>query len=57
MFATTIASEWVFWETGNVDILMFMQSLDRILWTAATGGVGIVLVAMLLAWRRTRAGG
>ena len=57
VFATTIASEWVFWETGNVDILMFTLSLDRMLWTAATGGVGIVLVAMLLAWRRTRAGG
>jgi CubicO group peptidase (beta-lactamase class C family) len=55
--AGTIGSEWVFWETGNVDIVLLMQSLERMLWTAAVGGLGILLVVMLLAWRRTRAGG
>ena len=56
--ATTIAGEWVFWETGNVDIFEFMVGLDRTLWRAAAGAVPIIVGAMLLArWRpRTTAG-
>jgi CubicO group peptidase (beta-lactamase class C family) len=55
LLATTIAGEWVFWETGNVDIFKFMVGLDRTLWRAAAGAVGIVVGAMLLARRRLKA--
>jgi hypothetical protein len=54
--ASSIASEWVFWETGNVDTVMLAQDLNRMMWTAAAGGAGIAVAAMLLAWRRHRAG-
>jgi CubicO group peptidase (beta-lactamase class C family) len=53
--ATTIAGEWVFWETGNVDVFEFMVGLDRTLWKAAAGAVGIVVGAMCLAWWRLKA--
>lgn len=52
--ATTIAGEWVFWETGNVDTFMFMVGLDRTLWKAAAGAVVIVVAAMFFAWRAVR---
>ena len=53
--ATTIAGEWVFWETGNVDVFEFMVGLDRTLWKAGAGAVGIVVGAMCLAWWRLKA--
>jgi len=52
--ATTIAGEWVFWETGNVDAFAFVVGLERTLSTAAAGAVGIVIAALLLARGRTR---
>jgi len=54
--ASTLASEWVFWETGNVDVLLLVQDLGRMLWTAAGGALAILLGALvLLARRRARA--
>jgi len=50
--ATKLAGEWVFWETGNADVFAFMVGLDRTLWKAAAGAVGIVAGAMLLAASR-----
>lgn len=52
--ATAIAGEWVFWETGAVDIFEFMVGLDRTLWRAAAGASCVVAAAMLLAWRKRR---
>jgi CubicO group peptidase (beta-lactamase class C family) len=55
--ASRIASEWVFWLTGRVDVLLIWVSLTGILWTAAGGGVAIVFLALVLSWRRSRARG
>ncbi|MCA9511903.1 MAG: beta-lactamase family protein [Myxococcales bacterium] len=53
--ATTIAGEWVFWETGNVDVFAFGAGagVERVLGRAVTGAAVIVVVAILAAqWRR-----
>jgi CubicO group peptidase (beta-lactamase class C family) len=54
--ATTLAGEWVFWETGNVDAFAFAVDVDRTLWKAAAGAAVIVVGAMLLAWRERAPG-
>ena len=54
--ATELASEWVFWQTGNVDVFMLRASADALLWMAVAGAIPIGLGALLLA-ARSRAGG
>jgi CubicO group peptidase (beta-lactamase class C family) len=56
LLATRLAGEWVFWETGNVDILAFSMSVPRMLRLMAIGGLAIILTAPTVAWliRRKR---
>jgi CubicO group peptidase (beta-lactamase class C family) len=54
ILATQIASEWVFWNVGKVDLLLFMIELDTTLTTLAAGWAAIILVAIVLGWRRRR---
>jgi CubicO group peptidase (beta-lactamase class C family) len=51
LLATRIAGEWVFWETGNIDLLMFQMSLGGMLRTVAIGWIVILLGALLVGWR------
>ena len=51
MLATKLASEWVFWNVGKVDLLLFMLELEHLLITLAAGWAIIVLLAIVLAWR------
>ncbi len=50
--ATKIASEWIFWNVGKVDLLLFMLELNDLLTTLAAGWAAIVVLAIVLAWRR-----
>lgn len=52
MLATEIAGEWLFWKTGNVDILTFASRLPTALAVFAVGLVAILLLGALLIWRR-----
>lgn len=44
--ATQLASEWVFWKTGNVDSLMFLMSFDSMLLWMIAGSL-IIVISML----------
>jgi CubicO group peptidase (beta-lactamase class C family) len=53
LLATTIAGEWVFWKTGNVDTLDFAAALPAALaWLA--GGLALILLAGVVAAMRLR---
>ena len=54
ILATKIASEWVFWSVGKVDLLLFMIELESLITTLAAGWVVIVLMALVFTWRRRR---
>ncbi len=55
LLATTVAGEWAFWETGNVDLLTITMSAPRMFRTVAFGSLAIVLAGLLAAWRSRRA--
>lgn len=52
--ATQIASEWVFWSVGKVDLLLFMMEFDRLVATLAAGWGVIIFLAIVFALRRRR---
>ncbi|MEQ9002365.1 MAG: serine hydrolase domain-containing protein [Pseudomonadales bacterium] len=57
LLATSLAGEWTFWKTGNVDSLAFAMALDRTLRTAGSGVLVIGLLALLAGghhYRRRR---
>lgn len=61
LLATQLASEWVYWETGNVDFLAFTMGIPGMLRLMMFGSVAIVLVVPAVAWsirrrRQTRIG-
>ncbi|MGB3627367.1 MAG: serine hydrolase domain-containing protein, partial [Henriciella sp.] len=49
LLATHLASEWVFWKTGNVDNLMFAEGIDGMIKTALTGVVILIVCGLLIA--------
>jgi CubicO group peptidase (beta-lactamase class C family) len=55
LLATEIAGEWVFWETGNVDLLTFTMSAPRMFRTVTYGALVILLAGFLATWRLRRA--
>ena len=55
LLATTVAGEWAFWETGNVDLLAITMSAPRMFRTVAFGGLAILLAGLFAAWRSRRA--
>ncbi len=54
LLATRLAGEWVFWETGELDILTVTMEAGRMLAVIAAGWLVIVIAAALLAWRGRR---
>lgn len=52
--ATRLGSEWVFWKTGHVGVLLLLSRLEHALVPGAAGAAAIVAASTLLAWRRTR---
>lgn len=55
LLATTVAGEWLFWRTGNVDFLMLTIGARAMLQTLATGWAAILLAGGCVAWLMTRA--
>ena len=54
LLATTLAGEWVYWQTGTVDFLMLAMAGRSIMSLIVGGSVAIVLAGLLLGWRTTR---
>ena len=55
LLATTIAGEWVFWQAGTIDFLMFTLVAERTIWIILFGWGLIILAALSIGWRRRRA--
>lgn len=57
MIATRLASEWVFWKTGQVDTLLFPMLLDRMIWNIIVGWIVVIAggIAFGLLTGKTRA--
>ncbi len=47
--ATKLASEWVFWKTGKVDIFLFSMLGDGLLWTIGIGWAVIIFIAIVFS--------
>ena len=54
LLATMLASEWVFWRTGNVDFLMVTYESGALLNALAAGWTAIIVAALLFGWRLRR---
>jgi hypothetical protein len=53
LLATSVAGEWIFWRTGNVDFLTLAMEIKPILTTLIAGWIAIVLVAFIAGvWLR-----
>ncbi len=50
--ASQVASDWVFWDTGNVDIFTINAGLTATLRTAGIGGAILFLLVFALGFRR-----
>jgi len=55
LLATTMAGEWLFWRTGNVDFLTLTIEAGSLLRVLAAGWIAIVLAASIVGWRSWRA--
>lgn len=48
--ATQIASEWVFWQSGEVDTLVLFMEARQTLKTLVIGGLAIIVVGISVSW-------
>ncbi len=55
LLATTMAGEWLFWRTGNVDFLTLTIEAESLLEVLAAGWIAILLAASIVGWRSWRA--
>lgn len=54
ILATKLASEWVFWKTGKVDLTLFTMLKDNMISRTGKGIIGIVILAILIGVVRYR---
>lgn len=54
LLATTLAGDWLFWNTGNVDYLLLTIDAKSLLKTLAAGWLAIVLIGVVAGWRMRR---
>lgn len=47
IMATKLASEWVFWKTGNVDTFLFPMLINGLVWTIGLGWVVIIVISII----------
>ena len=52
--ATTVAGEWVFWQTGVPDLLMLTLAARTLLAALVAGAVAIVMAGVFFGWRAGR---
>jgi CubicO group peptidase (beta-lactamase class C family) len=55
LLATIIAGEWVFWQTGTIDFLMFTFVAKKMIAIILIGWGVIALAALFVGWRRSHA--
>lgn len=55
LLATTIAGEWVFWQTGTIDFLMFTLVAKKMIAIIFIGWGVIIFAALFVGWRRSHA--
>ena len=55
LLATIVAGEWVFWQTGKIDFLMFTLVAKKMIAIVFIGWGLIMLMALFIGWRRSRA--
>lgn len=48
MLATHLASEWVFWRTGQVDSMLFAMQMDNMILTIAIGWIVILIGSLAI---------
>jgi CubicO group peptidase (beta-lactamase class C family) len=54
LLATRVAGEWVFWQTGTIDFLMFTLVAKKMITIIFIGWGIIILTALVIGWRRRR---
>jgi CubicO group peptidase (beta-lactamase class C family) len=54
LLATTVAGEWVFWQTGTIDFLMFALVAKKMITIVFIGWGAILITALFIGWRRRR---
>lgn len=54
LLATNLASEWVFWKTGKVDIMLFTMLKEPMVSTIGIGWIAIILLAIIIIITRYR---
>ena len=54
LLATKLGSEWVFWETGNVDFLMFLLQMETMLVVIGIGWAVILISLVGIYWYKRR---
>ncbi len=54
LIATQLASEWVFWKTGKVDITLFSMLKDQMVSIAGIGAISIIILILVIAIFRYR---
>jgi CubicO group peptidase (beta-lactamase class C family) len=54
LLATRVAGEWVFWQTGTIDFVMFTLVAKQMITIAFMGWGVIILTALFVGWRRSR---
>ena len=51
LLATKLASEWVFWKTGNIDSLLFLIEFRKTLLWIGVGALMILIAGVVFIWR------
>ncbi len=51
LIATQLASEWVFWQTGNVDLFDVITATEHMLLLTAAGLIVILVAGLVALWR------
>ena len=58
ILATKLASEWVFWKTGKVDLTLFTMLKDNMVSTIGKGWLAIIILTItigIVGYRRRKA--
>ena len=56
LLATTLASEWVYWKTGKVDLTLFTMLKDKMVATVGIGWVVIIILSIIVGLIRRKKG-